>query len=80
MKNTYFTQKELVLLHLKNNGKITCLDAIKEYNILYLTKAIQLLRKEGCNIKDKWICYITNDNIKKKYKLYYIGNEKQDAK
>jgi hypothetical protein len=36
MKNPELTTQQKVLLHLKNNGSITCLDALKEYNTLYL--------------------------------------------
>jgi len=72
MKNSELTTKQKVLLHLKNNRSITCLDALKEYNTLYLTKYIQLLRKEGCKIKDKWIIYTTFDNVEKRIKVYYI--------
>jgi hypothetical protein len=77
MKNPRFTQKEQVLLHLKDNGSINCMQAIEQYGILYLTRYIYLLRnKEKCNIKDEWICYSDKDGVKKKYKRYYIGGAK----
>jgi len=78
MKNSELTTKEKVLLHLKMNKSITCLDALKEYNTLYLTKYIQLLRKDhkkgknNLDIKDKWIIYTTFDNVEKRIKVYYI--------
>jgi hypothetical protein len=75
MKNSLYTQKELVLIHLAKGYEITCLQALRLYGIMYLTKMIQLLRKEGCNIKDEWIKYTTEKGQTKRFKKYFINKK-----
>lgn len=66
------TQKEMVLLYLKENGSITTLEGFTKLYICDLQKIIQLLRQEY-NIKDEWI-HKTNIYGKKiKYKKYMLG-------
>jgi len=45
------TQKEKVLNHLKNIGNLTQLEATLEYRILRLGAIINVLRKEGYEIR-----------------------------
>ena len=45
------TQKEMILSHLQEYGKITSWEAIKEYGVTRLSQYIYLLRKEGLTIK-----------------------------
>lgn len=45
------TQKEMILSHLQEYGKITSWEAIKEYGVTRLSQYIYLLRKEGLAIK-----------------------------
>lgn len=47
------TQAEKVLRHLKTVGKITPMDAIREYGCLRLGARICDLRKAGYNIESK---------------------------
>mgnify|MGYP003634630838 FL=1 len=44
-------QKQEILKHLKEFGKITSLEAIKEYGVTRLADKVYLLRKEGFNIE-----------------------------
>ena len=59
------TQKDKVLSHLKTNGSIDTMTAIKEYWITRLSEMIRLLRVEGYEIfsehvtdgKKHWVNY-----------------------
>ncbi len=44
------SQRELILEHLKNHGKITSIEAIDQYGATRLSSIIFNLRKEGYNI------------------------------
>jgi hypothetical protein len=65
----YKTQKDLVLSYLEKNKTITTFECFEELQIVDLQKAIQLLRKEGYNITDKWF---VNENTGRKFKRYKL--------
>lgn len=44
------SQKQMVLLHLKEFGKITTFEAFSEYGITRLSQYIYLLRKDGYDL------------------------------
>jgi len=49
-KRKVLTQKEIVLKHLEEHGKITSLEAFQEYLITRLSAIIYRLRREGYDI------------------------------
>ena len=49
------TQCERILRHLKDNGSITSLEALKEYGIMRLASRICDLKQEGYLIQTKTI-------------------------
>lgn len=45
------TQKDLVLMHLRNYGSMTSMDAIMEYGITRLADVVLKLKRDGHNIQ-----------------------------
>lgn len=67
------TQKDIVLEHLINNEYINDMICFMKYRITDLQHAIMLLRKEGYNIKDKWMK--STGEYANRYKNYYLEVE-----
>ena len=72
----YKTQREIVLDYLEANGTITTFECYSKLEIVDLQKAINLLRKEGYKISDKWISKINHRGRKVKFKEYRLEEEK----
>lgn len=68
----YKTQREIVLDYLEANGTITTFECYSKLEIVDLQKAINLLRKEGYRISDKWISKINHRGRKVKFKEYRL--------
>jgi len=48
------SQRELILLHLKHKGKLSPLQALREYKCLRLAAVVHRLRSEGYKILTDW--------------------------
>ena len=72
----YKTQREIVLDYLEANGTITTFECYSKLEIVDLQKAINLLRKEGYPISDRWISKINHRGRRIKYKEYKLEEEK----
>ena len=72
----YKNQKEIVLDYLETNGTITTFECYSKLEIVDLQKAINLLRKEGYSISDRWISKINHRGRRIKYKEYKLEEEK----
>lgn len=72
----YKTQREIVLDYLEANGTITTFECYSKLEIVDLQKAINLLRKEGYKISDKWISKTNHRGRKVKFKEYRLEEEK----
>lgn len=68
----YKTQREIVLDYLEANGTITTFECYSKLEIVDLQKAINLLRKEGYKISDKWISKVNHRGRKIKFKEYRL--------
>lgn len=68
----YKNQKEIVLHYLEANGTITTFECYSKLEIVDLQKAINLLRKEGYQISDRWISKRNRLGRKIKYKEYKL--------
>ena len=73
--SNYKTQKEIVLQYLQEHGSITSKECMNKLDICDLQKAIQLLREENYDIKDKWIKRINKYGKPIKFKKYMLGGE-----
>lgn len=73
--SSYKTQKELVLQYLQDHGSITSKECMNKLDICDLQKAIQLLREENYDIKDKWIKKINKYGKSIKFKKYMLGGK-----
>lgn len=73
--SNYKTQKEIVLQYLQEHGSITSKECMNKLDICDLQKAIQLLREENYDIKDKWIKKINKYGKPIKFKKYMLGEE-----
>lgn len=73
--SNYKTQKEIVLQYLQEHGSITSKECMNKLDICDLQKAIQLLREENYDIKDKWIKKINKYGKSIKFKKYMLGGE-----
>lgn len=73
--SSYLTQKEIVLRYLEEHGSITSKECMDKLDICDLQKAIQLLREENYDIKDKWIKKINKYGKPIKFKKYMLGGE-----
>ena len=73
--SNYTTQKEIVLQYLQEHGSITSKECMNKLDICDLQKAIQLLREENYDIKDKWIKRINKYGKPIKFKKYMLGEE-----
>lgn len=72
---SYKTQKEMVLQYLQQHGSITSKECMNKLDICDLQKAIQLLREENYDIKDKWIKKINKYRKPIKFKKYMLGGK-----
>ena len=70
----YQSQKLRVLGYLEDHGTINTYECYTKLYIVDLQKAIQLLRKEGYTISDKWIKKTNPFGKKIKYKEYRLEN------
>ena len=70
----YQSQKNRVLAYLEENKTINTYECYTKLYIVDLQKAIQLLRKEGYTISDKWIKKTNPFGKKIKYKEYRLEN------
>lgn len=70
----YQSQKLRVLGYLEDNGTINTYECYTKLYIVDLQKAIQLLRKEGYIISDKWVKKTNPFGKKIKYKEYRLEN------
>ena len=68
----YLNQKLRVLEYLEKHGTITTFECYTNLEIVDLQKAIQLLRREGYRITDRWIHKINNMGKMIKYKEYRL--------
>lgn len=66
------TQKERVRQYLEKNKTINSFECFINLQIVDLQKAIQLLRKEGYPIKDRWIKKNNTQGRIIKYKEYRL--------
>lgn len=73
--SNYKTQKEIVLQYLQEHGSITSKECMNKLDICDLQKAIQLLREENYDIKDKWIKKINKYGKPIKFKKYMLGGK-----
>lgn len=70
----YQSQKLRVLGYLEDHGTINTYECYTKLYIVDLQKAIQLLRKEGYTISDKWIKKENSLGKRIKYKEYRLEN------
>lgn len=75
MEGSYLTQKQMVLNYLQHHGSITSKECMNKLDICDLQKAIQLLREENYDIKDKWIKKTNKYGKPIKFKKYMLGEE-----
>lgn len=68
-KNSYKNQKQIILEHIKQNGNITTLEGYEKYKIMRVGSVINMLRKEGYNIKT---VMEYNKKKDKRYARYYL--------
>ena len=68
------TQKEMVLNHIKKNGKITTMDAFG-LGITRLSARIWDLKHDGVSIVTQRVNYKTKDGVPKHYDLYMLGSQ-----
>ena len=54
METQFETQRQIILNHLRSGKKISTWEAIQRYHITRLSRYIEILRKEGFNIVDRW--------------------------
>lgn len=66
------TQKELVLNHIKEHGKITSIEAVYRYKITRLSARIYDLRRDGYNIISKRIVKKSDGRVVQ-YDEYSLG-------
>ena len=69
------TQCDMVIRHLKEVGRITSLDAIKEYGILRLASRIADLKRQGYKIKSFTEAYTNRYGQKVHYSVYELIKE-----
>lgn len=69
------TQKEMIIMHLKQCHKITPMVALEEYGIYRLSAIINILRNEGYNISTTLVPHINRFGKMNKYALYTLNNE-----
>lgn len=65
----YQNQKQIILEHLKRNGTLTTLEGYEKYKIMRVGSVINMLRKEGYNIKT---VMEYNKKKDKRYARYYL--------
>ena len=63
------TQAQLIIKHLSKTGSISQREAMLEYGVASLTKAMSRLRKEGYVILDDWH---KNPITENRYKRYWV--------
>lgn len=68
-------QREEVLAHLKENGNISSMSAIKLYGITRLAAKIHELRDEGFNITTTLIKFTNRYQNKSTYGVYKLVDE-----
>ena len=71
---SHITQKEMVLNHIKKNGKITTMDAFA-LGITRLSARIWDLKRDGVSIVTQRVNYKTKDGVSKHYDLYMLGSQ-----
>jgi len=69
------TQKQKVLRHLVNYGKISPLTAFRDYGIMRLASRIHELRNDGHNIKSVSTTALNRFKEKINHATYFINNE-----
>ena len=74
------TQEEVILEHLIKNGSISTIECYDKYKITDLQHAIMLLRKRGYQIPDRWEKPQKQETYARKYKRYYLGEEKNEQR
>ena len=67
-----FTQKDIILQHLKDYGSISSWEAIKEYGATRLSAIIFILKKDGCMFDEEWITTTNRYNQPTTYKKYIL--------
>lgn len=72
------TQKQKVLNYLKENENITSLDSFSKLWIMDLQGVIRDLKKDGYTIMDRWVSKTNMYGEKKKFKLYFLIQNKED--
>lgn len=66
------TQKETILRHIREHGKITALEAAIKYKITRLSARVYDLRQDGYNIQNRHI----RKKGKRPYDEFFIPQEK----
>ena len=69
------TQADQVLQYMKDNGKITTMDAFEKLGITRLSARIWDLRKKGIVISKARQKYIAKGGKAKHYDLYMLGSQ-----
>ena len=72
------TQKEQLLKYFQDNFSITTLECMQKLIILYLQGVIRDLKKDGYTIMDRWVSKTNMYGEKKKFKLYFLIQNKED--
>jgi len=65
----YKNQKQIILEHIKQNGNISTLEGYNKYKIMRVGSVINMLRKEGYDIKT---IMEYNKKMDKRYARYYL--------
>lgn len=71
------TQTDRVLRHLKDKGKITSWEAIREYGITRLSAKIFSLKKEGHKITFEWVWAKNRYKEPVRFKRYILDDEER---
>lgn len=69
------TQCDVIMLHLRDFGSITSLEAITEYGILRLASRINDLKRMGVNITSHTECKKNRYGEKVHYSVYELAKE-----
>ena len=69
----YKNQKQIILAHIEQYGNISTLEGYNKYKIMRVGSVINLLRKEGFNIKT--IMEYNRDKTKRYARYYLVDGE-----
>jgi len=66
------TQKEMVLAWLQEDKSITSYDSFAEFGFLDLQSIVMHLRRDGHDVRDKWIHKLNRYGHPVKFKEYWL--------